>query len=116
MTRPIYQIAREIVETWPRVSPYARPYLSAMFNLSDIRDCYLLDSGTEVVARFLANAASYKGEAARRITAEPKSPAEALSEKLWLRWRNQVSPEQAREARQVGEADFYFELAAGEPR
>lgn len=70
MTRPIYQIAKEIRDTWPKVSPYARPYLSVMFNLSDIRDCYYLDSGTEVVARFLANASSYKGETARRIKAE----------------------------------------------
>ena len=43
--RPIYEIAREIRKDWKNVSPYAAPYLSAMFCLDSIEDNYILDSG-----------------------------------------------------------------------
>lgn len=72
MARPLYEIAREIRKDWKNVSPYAAPYLSAMFCLDSIEDNYILDSGRSVVARFLANAGTWRGETAKRVKAELK--------------------------------------------
>ena len=69
--RPVSVIASEIYQCWkPRVNPAAAPYLDAMLDLESINDKYFLDSGRSVVSYFLANAASFKGEDARRIKAE----------------------------------------------
>lgn len=65
-------IAWEIRRMWPKVSPYAEPYLQAMFHLESISDAYFADSGRSVVAYFLANANGWRGEHARRIKAELK--------------------------------------------
>lgn len=73
MARPLYEIAAEIYACWKPVSPYAAPSLSAMTELNTIKDHYYLDSGYSVVAYFLSNAASFKGEDARRIKAELKA-------------------------------------------
>ena len=71
--RPIYEIAREIRKDWKNVSPYAAPYLNAMSCLDSINDNYVFDSGRSVVAYFLANAGSWRGETAKRIKAELKA-------------------------------------------
>lgn len=68
--RPLYIIAADIRRNWPKVSPYAAPYLSAMANLSAITDNYYCDSGRSVVAYFLANAGGWRGPDAKRIKAE----------------------------------------------
>jgi len=73
MTRPIYQIAREVRGNWPKVNYAAKPYLDAMFELSDINDKYYLESGRSIVRYFLANAASFKGDKARELKAELKA-------------------------------------------
>lgn len=71
--RPLHVIAEEIREVWtPRVHPHAAPYLDAMLCLNTVNDSYLADSGRSVVAYFLANAGSFRGEDARRIKAELK--------------------------------------------
>ena len=72
-TRPISTIAREICSDW--VKPYfgAVPYLDAMRSLDSIKDKYGYDDATSIVRYFLANAATWKGETARRIKAELKS-------------------------------------------
>lgn len=70
MNRPLHVIALDIRRHWPKVSPYAKPYLEAMQDLTYISDAYGADSGTSIVSYFLANAASFKGEDARRIKAE----------------------------------------------
>lgn len=72
MARPLYEIAREIRADWKKVSPYAAPYLSAMATLDSIEDNYIFDSGRSVVAYFLANAGSWRGDVAKRIKAELK--------------------------------------------
>lgn len=72
-TRPIYEIAREIRREWPKVWFGAVPYLDAMRSLDRITDAYGLDSGKSIVLYFLANAATWRGEAARRIKAELKA-------------------------------------------
>ena len=71
--RPIYEIAHEIHNTWkPRVSPYAVPYLNAMYQLTDAESSYGADGAEEIVLRFLANAGSFRGPAAKRLKAELK--------------------------------------------
>ena len=73
--RPISDIAHEIEREWPRVYFGARPYLDAMKSLNAITDNYYHDSGKSVVLYFLANATTWRGEAARRIKAELKGMA-----------------------------------------
>ena len=69
-TRPLYEIAREIRRDWKKVSPCAEPYLDAMSTLRSVDDNYIYDSGRSVVAYFLANAGSWRGEVARRVKEE----------------------------------------------
>ena len=68
--RSISDIASEIKKDWKQVSPYARPYLDAMFSLDDIDDRYGMDSGRSVVAYFLSNASQWKGDKAKEIKKE----------------------------------------------
>ena len=74
--RPIYEIANEIHADWSKqgkgVNYAAKPYLEAMYDLDKIEDKYMYDSGRSVVAYFLANASSWKGETAKRIKLELK--------------------------------------------
>jgi hypothetical protein len=71
--RPLHTIAHEIADDWP--NPYfgAEPYILALGQLDKITDPYYNDDGTDVVIRFLINAASWKGPVARRIKAELKA-------------------------------------------
>ena len=71
-TRPIHEIARDVRATWSNVSGFAEPYLDAMQYLTSIDDDYYLDSGRSVVLYFLSNAASWRGDDARRIKKELK--------------------------------------------
>ena len=74
--RPLYIIAREILdeihgEHWKAPSrAYAKPYATAMLQLSSIEDYYGTDSARSVVLYFLSNAGTWKGETARRIKTE----------------------------------------------
>ena len=70
MTRPIYEIAREIKKDWKNVYFGAKPYLDAMFSLDSIKDDYMLDTGSSVVAYFLSNATTWRGPVARAIKKE----------------------------------------------
>ena len=83
--RPIREIAADIESAW-RVNPgdlrsagivnyAAKPYLQAMFSLNSIDDAYGMDSGRSVVAYFLSNARSFRGDDARRLKAELKALA-----------------------------------------
>ena len=71
--RPIYAIAADIKRSWPKVSPYAKPYLDAMLSLGTIHDAYYMDSGKSIVLYFLANASTFRGEDAKRLKAELKA-------------------------------------------
>ena len=66
------EIALEVAALWPKVAPSARPYLDAMGTLSKVTDTYYLDSGREIILRFLCNATSWRGPDARRIKQELK--------------------------------------------
>lgn len=68
--RPINLIAQEIREYWTNVSPHAEPYLEAMETLESVNSMYFLDSAYDVVARFLCNASTWRGEEAKRIKRE----------------------------------------------
>lgn len=71
--RSLGVIAAEIRKSWkPNVNPAAKPYLDAMATLRSVDDKYYLDSGSSIVRYFLANAATWRGEDARRIKAELK--------------------------------------------
>jgi len=70
MARSLSMIALEIMETWVKLSPHAKPYVYAMYRLDKITDNYFADSGKSMVQYFLANAGSWRGDDARRIKAE----------------------------------------------
>jgi hypothetical protein len=70
--RTLREIAGEIRKDWE--SPYfgAVPYIRAMLTLGDINEPYGYDSGESIVRYFLSNAATWRGETARRVKAELK--------------------------------------------
>jgi hypothetical protein len=74
-TRPLCEIANEIVNDWGSQHVYfgAKPYLRAMQSLDKITDRYGEDSAKDVVIYFLSNAKTWRGETARRVKAELKA-------------------------------------------
>lgn len=70
--RPLSEIAREIKKDWKNPA-YAKPYLDAMLELDKITDKYYADDAKGIVLYFLSNAASWRGEVAKRIKAELKA-------------------------------------------
>jgi hypothetical protein len=70
MTRSLNTIAREIRSNWAKPYFGAVPYLDAMGSLDTMQDKYYYDDARSVVLYFLANAATWRGETARRIKAE----------------------------------------------
>jgi hypothetical protein len=70
--RPISAIAADIYDAWPRPYFGAVPYLDAMLCISSANDNYGADSAKNIVAYFLSNASSFKGDAARALKAELK--------------------------------------------
>jgi len=73
MIRPISEIARDISHAWPKVNYAAAPYLGAMLSLNKITDNYYDDTGKTVVRYFLANASTFRGDAAKALKAELKA-------------------------------------------
>tara|TARA_B100000524_G_scaffold163977_1_gene83750 strand:- start:1409 stop:1633 length:225 start_codon:yes stop_codon:yes gene_type:complete len=71
--RSIKEIASEIETDWTKVNFAALPYLDAMHSLDSVSDSYGLDSGQSVVAYFLANAGTWRGDRARALKAELKA-------------------------------------------
>lgn len=70
MTRPLNEIAREISGNWPKPYFGAIPYLGAMGAMNSIDDNYGQDTGRSVVAYFLSNATTWKGDVARAVKKE----------------------------------------------
>ena len=68
--RNLSEIAREIRKDWTKVYFGAVPYLDAMGTLNSITDSYGFDSGKSIVAYFLANAGTWRGEVARNVKKE----------------------------------------------
>lgn len=69
-TAPLSQIADIIRKNWRPMSVYAQPYVQAMLQLPSINSDYGLDSGKEIVLRFLCNAGTWRGPVARVVKAE----------------------------------------------
>ena len=70
-TRAINTIAREVESDWQeKVNFAARPYLDAMHTLTSVNDSFYADSAHSVIAYFLANASTWRGDTARRVKAE----------------------------------------------
>lgn len=65
----VSEIAYAISKDWQNISPYAKDYLNAMKEITDIDGDYYADSAKSVVMYFLANASSYRGENARAYKA-----------------------------------------------
>ena len=71
MPRPLYKIANEISKDWgAKVNYGAKPYLVAMFDLTNVSDYYYMDSGSRIVGGFLSSAGTWRGETARRVKKE----------------------------------------------
>lgn len=70
MTRTLNEIAREIRKDWKNVYFGAKPYLDAMSGMESINDAYGFDSGKSIVLYFLSNAATWRGEVAKRVKKE----------------------------------------------
>lgn len=68
--RELLTIAQDIRKHWPKVYFGAVPYLNAMSCLHEMSDRYGADDASEIVARFLSNATTWRGDDARRIKAE----------------------------------------------
>lgn len=68
--RPLYEIHDEIVRNWKNVYFAAVPYLDAFRYLDKVTDSFMSESGRSVVTYFLSNAASWRGDVAKRVKAE----------------------------------------------
>ena len=67
------EIARVVYKDWgAKVNFAAKPYLEAMATLESIDQMYFCDSGSSIVAYFLSNATSWRGEVAREVKKELK--------------------------------------------
>ena len=64
------QLASVIRMDWVRMYFGAVPYLCAMESLDNIENKYGLDSGKSIVAYFLSNAQTWRGDTAREVKAE----------------------------------------------
>jgi hypothetical protein len=65
------QIADIVYTDWGKKVNYAaKPYLEAMASLNNVSDMYGADSGTSIVAYFLSNATSWRGDVARVVKKE----------------------------------------------
>ena len=68
--RNLSEIAIEIKKDWTKMYFGAVPYVDAMMTLNSINDNYGMDSGRSIVAYFLANAGTWRGETARNVKKE----------------------------------------------
>jgi len=65
--KTIREIAVEIKKTWKNVNFTAVTYLDAMMTIEKISDKYYADDASSIVAYFLSNAQTWRGDDARRI-------------------------------------------------
>jgi len=71
--RAIYEVAQDIQKEWgPKVYFAAKPYLGAMRHLEDKDSMFGVDTATDIVHRFLANAQTFRGPRAKELKAELK--------------------------------------------
>lgn len=63
-------IASLVYQDWKNGNYAAKPYLEAMSTLNNVSDMYGQDSGTSIVAYFLSNATTWRGEVAKVVKKE----------------------------------------------
>ena len=64
----LWEIAVIIKKDWgSKIYFGAVPYIEAMNSLDNITDKYIFDSGISIVAYFLSNAKTWKGDTARAV-------------------------------------------------
>lgn len=68
----VSEIAFAIESDWKKINYAAKPYLDAMYSLQTVNDNYGYDSGKMIVAYFLGNAQSWRGETAKMIKSHLK--------------------------------------------
>ena len=68
--RPLWLIASDIRQHWAKPGLPALPYLFALRHLSSPDEMYGQDSALSIVAYFLSNATTWRGDHARRLKAE----------------------------------------------
>ena len=85
-SRSLSEIAAEIRADWKNVYFGAEPYLDAMSSLDSINDSYGQDSAKSIVAYFLSNATSWRGETARRVKKELKELSKRRAHKQADYW------------------------------
>jgi hypothetical protein len=93
VVRPLHVIASEIRKDWKNVNYAAKPYLEAMSQLESTKDEYGADSGSSIVAYFLSNASSWRGETAKRIKAELNQKLKLKEGTMSEHHNNEFSPE-----------------------
>lgn len=71
------EIALLVSRAWPKMSPYAQPYVEAMYCIKTMNDMYGADDAHMIVSYFLCNAESFRGEVARLVKAELKKRCKA---------------------------------------
>lgn len=64
------QISSIVYRDWKNVNYAAKPYLEAMSTLRNVSDMYMADTGTSIVAYFLSNATSWRGDVAKAVKKE----------------------------------------------
>ncbi len=69
-TKSLYELAILIENDWKKVYFGAVPYLQALRQLSSMQDKYGCDDAKSIVAYFLSNATTWKGETAREVKKE----------------------------------------------
>ena len=74
MSRPIFQIAKDIKTEWgSKIYFGAVPYLEAMQFLANKNDKYGFDNAESILAYFLSNSSTFRGERARELKEEIKN-------------------------------------------
>jgi hypothetical protein len=74
MTRPLYEIMKDIREDYAAqgkpVHPWAAPYVDSLSNLTHMSDVDIAETGYQMVPYLLNNLKTWRGEKAREIKAE----------------------------------------------
>ncbi len=83
--RPLYEIAKDIRIDWAaqkKQFPYAAPYREAMADLTHITQLYGSDDAKSIVLYFLSNAATWRGDTAKKIKQELKDIVKSTGYKM----------------------------------
>lgn len=71
-TLKLYELHDIIVRDWAKPNFAAVPYLDAMRYVEDLNSPYGAENGRTIVAYFLSNASSWRGDTAKAVRAELK--------------------------------------------